>query len=70
MKTYGASKMTQETLDRVNQIIRETLDNYYRLHDPENFFKIVGMSQFCETEGLTREEIPALIEMKNVIVMG
>lgn len=69
-KYFGNSKLTQETLDKINQDIRETINNFYRNHDAESFFKIVGISDFCSSEGLTREEIPQLIEMKNIIVMG
>ena len=70
MKTYGASKLTQETLDKINQTIKDTINNFYHQHDPDNFFKIVGIVEFCRSEGLTKDEIPQLIEMKNIIVMG
>lgn len=68
-KYYGACKMTQETLDKINQDIRETVTNYYRNHDAESFFRIVDISDFCEQAELTRDEVPQLIEMKNIIVM-
>ena len=69
-KYYGVSKLTQETLDKINQDIKDTISNFYRNHDAESFFRIVDISNFCQSEGFTRDEIPQLIEMKNIIVMG
>ena len=53
-----------------NEIIRETLDHYYEHHDAESFFKLVEYHETCTQANLTTEEIPALIEMQNVIIMG
>lgn len=69
-KFYGASKLTQETLDRVNLIIAETIENFYNNRDADSFFKLVGILEFCKSEEFTRDEIPQLIEMQNIIVMG
>lgn len=69
-KYYGDCKMTQETLDRINKDIRATLDRYYRLHDAESFFKIDRILNMCRVQNLTEDEVPAMIEMQNVIVMG
>lgn len=69
-KFYGACGMTKETLDKVNEHIRETLDSYYKNHDAESFFHIVDLLEMCKSQELTKDEIPAFIEMQNVIVMG
>lgn len=58
------------TIAELNQMIRETIDNYYRNHDAESFFRIDSLLSFCMKNELTVEQVPALIEMKNVIVMG
>ena len=69
-KFYGACGMTKETLDKINSHIRETLDHYYKDHDTDSFFHIVDLLDMCKSQEFTKEEIPALIEMTNVIVMG
>jgi len=69
-KYYGFSKMTQETLDKINQKIRETINHFYRNYDAESFFTIVDLLNACKADGLTKDEIPAMIEMQNIIVMG
>lgn len=58
------------TLEELNKMIRETLDNYYRQHDAENFFQIDSLLNLCRRSNLTSNEVPALIEMQNVIIMG
>lgn len=58
------------TLNELNTMIRETLDNYYRCHDAESFFTIDSLLRLCNKNDLTVDEVPALIEMQNVIVMG
>lgn len=70
MLTYGISKLTQKTLDMINQDIQETINHFYRNHDADSFFKIVSILNFCNSEELTKEEIPQFIEMQNIIVMG
>lgn len=68
MKTANCSR--EESLARINSHIRETLDNFYKNHDADSFFEIVGIYNMCRDHELTQDEIPALIEMQNVIVMG
>lgn len=69
-KFYGVCGMTKETLDKINKDIRDTLDHYYKNHDADSFFHIVSILDMCSSQELTKDEIPALIEMKNVIIMG
>ena len=64
------NKLNVTTYEVINGLIRETLDHYYAHRDAESFFKLDGYLRACMESGLTREQIPALIEMKNVIVMG
>lgn len=63
-------KFSKEDLDKLNKMIREVLDNYYKKHDADNFFRIDQILQVCRKCEFTTEEVPALIEMQNVIVIG
>lgn len=58
------------SLDEFIQLSRETLDSYYRTRSAEDFFMIDGMLQVCKKQNLTKDMVPTLIEMTNVIVMG
>ena len=62
--------MKETIYSNINHLIRETLDNYYAHQDAESFFKLVGYLDTCKEHKLTENEIPALIEMQNVILMG
>ena len=57
-------------LSELNQMIRENLDNYYRNRDAGSFFTIDSLLSLCRKHNLTVTDVPALIEMQNVIVMG
>lgn len=63
-------KYDTEFMSKLNKMIRETLDDYYRHHDAENFFRIDDILKFCVKQEFTKDDVPALIEMRNVIVMG
>lgn len=69
-KKDNIKKLSKEEIDTLNIMIRETLDEYYRLHDADNFFRIDEILKVCNKQKLTVREIPALVEMTNVIVMG
>lgn len=58
------------TLKELNQMIRETLDSYYATRSADDFFRIDSLLQLCRKQNLTKDMVPALIEMQNVIVMG
>lgn len=58
------------SLERINQMSRELLDSYYRTHSADDFFRIDSLLQICYKQNLTKEMVPTLIEMQNVIVMG
>lgn len=53
-----------------NERVKETVDNYYKNRDAESFFTIDAMLNACKKQGLTVEQVPQLIEMQNIIVMG
>lgn len=57
-------------LKKFNEQIDEAITNYYRFHDADNFFAIDEYLRVCTKQGLTINEVPRLIEMKNIIVMG
>lgn len=58
------------SLEKFNQMSRETLDSYYKTRSAEDFFTIDSMLQVCREQNLTKDMVPTLIEMQNVIVMG
>lgn len=58
------------SLEKFNQMAREVLDSYYKTRSAEDFFRIDQMLQVCRKQNLTKDMVPALIEMQNVIVMG
>lgn len=57
-------------MEKFNKMSREILDSYYKTRSADDFFRIDAMLQVCRKQGLTKEEVPTLIEMQNVIVMG
>jgi len=54
----------------INQTIRESIDQYYSKRDADSFFRLVDLLEDCKSNNLTKEDIPTLIELQNVIVMG
>ena len=57
-------------LDKFNKDVRNTIDRFYLTRNADSFFTLCDMVNFCKEQGLTQEEVPALIEMTNIIVMG
>lgn len=53
-----------------NEMSRKVLDSYYATRSADDFFKIDSMLETCRKYKLTPLEVPTLIEMQNVIVMG
>ena len=64
--------LTKEEVAKLNEWSREFLDKYYASNgtDGDTFFKIVDLYNVCKKQGFTVDEVPTLIEMQNVIVMG
>lgn len=67
---YNPSEFGKESFDKLNKMIKEIINDYYMYHDVDNFFRIDQILQVCRSQGWTQEQIPQLIEMQNIIVMG
>lgn len=67
---YNPSEFGQKSFDKLNKMIKEIINDYYMNHDADNFFRIDQILQVCRSQGWTQEQIPQLIEMQNIIVMG
>lgn len=67
---YNPSEFGKESFDKLNKMIKEIINDYYMYHDADNFFRIDQILQVCRSHGWTQEQIPQLIEMQNIIVMG
>ena len=67
---YSPSEFGKESFDKLNKMIKEIINDYYKYHDADNFFRIDQILQVCRKQGWTQEQIPQLIEMQNIIVMG
>lgn len=67
---YNPSEFGKESFDKLNKMIKEIINDYYMYHDADNFFRIDQILQVCRSQGWTQEQIPQLIEMQNIIVMG
>lgn len=57
-------------LAKFNHMSREILDSYYKTRSADDFFRIDQMLRVCREQHLTKDMVPTLIEMQNVIVMG
>ena len=67
---YNPAQFGKESFEKLNKMIKEIIDEYYAHHDAEQFFQIVSILEACKINEWTIEEIPQLIEMQNIIVMG
>ena len=67
---YNSSEFGKESFDKLNKMIKEIINDYYMYHDADNFFRIDQILQVCRSQGWTQEQIPQLIEMQNIIVIG
>ena len=67
---YNPTEFSKESFDKLNKMIKEIINDYYNYHDADNFFRIDQILQVCRSQGWTQEQIPQLIEMQNIIVMG
>lgn len=67
---YNPSEFGKESFDKLNKMIKEIINDYYKYHDADNFFRIDQILQVCRKQGWTVEQVPQLIEMQNIIVMG
>lgn len=67
---YDSSEFSKEKFDKLNKMIKEIINDYYANHDADNFFRIDQILRVCRDQGWTKEQIPQLIEMQNIIVMG
>lgn len=67
---YNPSEFGKESFDKLNKMIKEIINDYYKYHDADNFFRIDQILQVCRKQGWTQEQIPQLIEMQNIIVIG
>lgn len=67
---YNPTKFGKESFEKLNQMIKEIIEDYYVHHDAENFFRIDQIFKVCRSQGWTEEQIPQLIEMQNIIVIG
>lgn len=67
---YNPSEFGKESFDKLNKMIKEIINDYYMYHDADNFFRIDQILQVCRKQGWTQEQIPQLIEMQNIIVIG
>lgn len=60
----------QDIIDVINAQARDCIDSYYKERTADNFFRIDDMVRACQKYNVTKEEVPTLIEMQNIIVMG
>ena len=67
---YNPSEFGKESFDKLNKMIKEIINDHYLYHDADNFFRIDQILQVCRSQGWTQEQIPQLIEMQNIIVIG
>ena len=67
---YNPSEFGQKSFDKLNKMIKEIINDYYMNHDADNFFRIDQILKVCRNQEWTQEQIPQLIEMQNIIVMG
>lgn len=67
---YNPTKFGKESFEKLNKMIKEIIEDYYVHHDADNFFRIDQILQVCRSQGWTEEQIPQLIEMQNIIVIG
>lgn len=67
---YNPAQFGKESFDKLNKMIKEIINDYYANRDAEQFFQIVSILEACKINEWTIEEIPQLIEMQNIIVMG
>ena len=67
---YNPSEFGKESFNKLNKMVKEIINDYYMYHDADNFFRIDQILQVCRSQGWTQEQIPQLIEMQNIIVMG
>ena len=67
---YNPSEFGKESFDKLNKMIKEIINDYYMYHDADNFIRIDQILQVCRSQGWTQEQIPQLIEMQNIIVLG
>lgn len=67
---YDPSEFGKESFDKLNQMIKEIINDYYVHHDADKFFRIDQILQVCRSQGWTQEQIPQLNEMQNIIVIG
>ena len=67
---YNPAQFGKESFEKLNKMIKEIIDDYYAKHDADNFFRIDQILQVCKSQGWTNEQIPQLLEMQNIIVMG
>lgn len=56
--------------DKFNSWVKEFIDRYYKYHEAVDFFRIVELHKVCKEQGFTEEQVPQMIEMQNIIVMG
>lgn len=67
---YNPTEFGKESFNKLNKMIKEIINDYYKYHDADDFFRIDQILQVCRSQGWTQEQIPQLIEMQNIIVMG
>lgn len=67
---YNPNEFGKKSFEKLNQMIREIINNYYDHPNADDFFRIDQILQVCRTYGWTQEQIPQLVEMQNIIVMG
>ena len=67
---YNPTEFGKESFDKLNKMIKEIINDYYANHDADNFFRIDQILQVCRSYNWTVEQVPQLIEMQNIIVMG
>lgn len=67
---YNPTEFGKQSFDKLNQMIKEIINDYYKYHDADNFFRIDQILQVCRKQGWTVEQVPQLIEMQNIIIMG
>lgn len=67
---YNPDQFGKESFDKLNTMIKEIINDYYVNHEADRFFQIVSILEACRTNGWTTEQIPQLVEMQNIIMMG
>ena len=58
------------TLKEFNQAVEDNITEYYKYHDTKSFFNIDALLRVCRDSNLTENEVPRIVELQNIVVLG